>query len=158
MSKPIFTTIRQFVLSAFLQASPLKPALLVAPEPQRRDLVPENDPWMFDGPRKLAAHKADFGQAMSQLSGQLANVRDLLSRISPTAPVLVESYQGSQHCAVWSDTVLFDGEPAPIEIWGEGLVAEDMGLLFDEADMAGGDTLTDEPFGSYDRQMPALAS
>jgi hypothetical protein len=158
MSKPIFTTIRQFILSAILRASPPRPKELTAPEPQRRDLTPENDTWMFDAPRNLAAHKADFGRAMSQLSGQLASVRDLLSRISPTAPILVEAYQGSQHCAIWSDTVLFDGGPAPIEIWGEGLVSEDTGFLFDETDMAGGDERADDLFGGYSGQIPALAS
>jgi len=157
MSKPIFTAFRQIVLSALLRTSPPKPVKLVAPEPLRRDLTPENDAWMFDAPRDLAAHKGDFGQAMSQLSGQLASVRGLLSRISPTAPVPAETYDGTQHCAIWSDTVLFEGEPASIEVWGEGLVSEDMGYLFDKADRVQNDTLSEELFGTFG-QMPALAS
>ena len=155
MSKPIFTSIRQFILSAFLRASPAKAVTLAAPQPQRRDLTPDRDDWIFEAPRELAAHKADLGQAMGQLSGQLASVRDLLSRISPTAPIPVEAYDVPQHCAIWSDTVLFDGEPAPIEIWGEGLVSEDM-YLFDEPAVQV-DTLADELFGGFG-QMPALAS
>ena len=154
MSKPIFTSIRQFILSAFLRASPAKAVTLAAPQPQRRDLTPDPDDWIFEAPRELVAHKADLGQAMGQLSGQLASVRDLLSRISPTAPILVEAYEAPLHCAVWSDTLLFDGEPAPIEIWGEGM-AEDA-YLFDEP-AAPTDTGSDDVFERFG-QMPALAS
>ena len=157
MSKPIFPTLRQFVLSAFLRASPPKPTELVTPRAQRRDLTSENDAWMFDAPRELSAHKADHGQAMNALSGQLSSVRDLLSRISPTAPVPAEVYHGSVEGVIWSDTVLFDGEPAPIEVWGEGLVCEDTAFLF------GGDADRDiegspDGFSSGFLSMSALAS
>lgn len=157
MSKPIFPAIRQFMLSALLRVSSPKLSGLSEPEPKLRDLHPENDMWMFDTPRDLAAHKADYGQTMSRLSGQLAGVRELLSRISPTAPVPAEDYGIGRTGAVWSDTVLFDGEPAPIAAWGESTVEDDMDYLFGGADTIENDLIANELFGGYG-YVPALIS
>jgi len=159
MSKPIFTAFRQFLLSAVLRSSALKPSVLADPEPNRRSLQPEGDTWMFDAPRELAACKADYGQAAARLSGQLSNVRELLSRISPTAPVPVSAYDycGVGNGVVWSDTLLFDGEPVLIGSWDDELVDGDMGYLFDGADAINDNLMADELFGGYGR-VPALAS
>ena len=139
MSKPIFSSLRQFVLSIFLRTAPPKPASLETPEPLRRDLLPENDLWMFDAPRELSAERADFGNAMNVLAGQLSSVRELLSRISPSAPVPAETYQGSSSGVVWSDTLLFDGVPAMISDWGEGFEGAYDEDLFDVLDTMPGE-------------------
>ena len=159
MSKPIFTVFRQFLLSAVLRSSSPKPAVIADPEPNRRSLRPENDAWMFDAPRELAACKASYGQATTRLSQQLSNVRALLSRISPTAPISVAAHDYSEagSGAVWSDTLLFDGEPALIAVWGDDLVDGDIEYLFDGAEATTDNLMADELFGGYG-YVPALAS
>ena len=116
---------------------------------------------MFDAPRELAACKADYGQVATRLSEQLSNVRELLSRISPTAPVSADAYEysGVRSGIVWSDTLLFDGEPALIGSWDDELVDADvdMDFLFDDADAITDNMMADELFGGYGR-IPALAS
>ena len=159
MSKPIFTVFRQFLLSAVLRSSSPKPAVIADPEPNRRSLRPENDAWMFDAPRELVACKASYGQATTRLSEQLSNVRALLSRISPTAPISVAAHDYSEagSGAVWSDTLLFDGEPALIAVWGDELVDGDIEYLFDDTEAITDNLMADELFGGYG-YVPALAS
>ncbi|MEO9968967.1 MAG: hypothetical protein ABJG15_03900 [Hyphomonadaceae bacterium] len=162
MSKPIFPAIRQFMLSTLVRFATPRHIVLSEPEPKRDDLHPQDDLWLFDAPRELSAYKADYGQAMSGLSGHLASVRDLLSRISPVAPLQAEDYAGHTESytstgVVWSDTILFDGEPAPMTMWGESAFEDDLHDLFEGAEMIKNDLIANELFGGYG-SVPALAS
>jgi len=121
------------------------------------DVEPENDVWLFEPARDMAVHRADYGRAMGQLSNQLSGVRSLLSRMSPTLPVEADNWSVSHPAVIWSDTLLFDGEPASLANWGETIVDADMEYLFGDADMIENDLLSDELFGEYG-QMSALAS
>ena len=88
----------------------------VEPEPIRRPLRPEPDTWLFDAERSVKAHADDYFGAMDGLQDQLAGLHSLLSTASISNPVVsrvnsVPAFGAARLTAIWSDTMLFDGEP-----------------------------------------------
>lgn len=137
MSQHIFKTLRQFVLSHALKALPLQPTELARPQPKRAPVKPESDLWLFDAPRSVDDHMADLGHAMQSVSGVLGNLHQLVSAISRSVPEVASlAEEAPAFGAVWSDAVLFDGEPQPY--------VDEMPLLAGEADFLFDDVETDE--------------
>ena len=137
MSQHILKTLRQFVLSHAVKVLPLQPTELARPEPKRAPETPESDLWLFDAPRSVDDHMADLGHAMQSVSCMLGDLHQLVSAISLSEPDVASLVEETPvFGAVWSDAVLFDGEPQPF--------VEDAPLLAGEADFLFDDVERDE--------------
>ncbi len=91
------------------------------PEPRRRDIderLPdvERDGWLFDGPElPISPQVAALSGELNRVSESLSCLRRLLSEISSTAPIVAEYSvafeQGFAVAPLWSEDLLFEGEP-----------------------------------------------
>jgi len=111
MSKHIINTFRKFILSAAFKALPLRSARLVEPEPVKSSLTPENDAWLFEAPRTVCAHMGDYATETGRLANALGNLRAVVSKASIEAPMVAALESAPALGVIWSDDLLFDGEP-----------------------------------------------
>lgn len=135
MSKHIFNTFRKFLISTALKIMPLHASNSDAPEPVTSAIDPTTDTWLFDKPRSLSAHMLDFTHEMGALSGSLSRLHGLVSMISAEAPEAVLAHSPVVNGVVWSDALLFDGEPEAVTS-DEVLLSGASDLLFDAPENA----------------------
>lgn len=122
MTKHIFNTFRKFLISTALKIMPLQAAKPHADEPIRSGVDPKTDGWLFDKPRSLPAQMSDLTKEMGELSGSLSRLHGLVSMISGEAPeAALASSPVLVGGVVWSDAMLFDGEPDAIAADNRGL-------------------------------------
>lgn len=134
MTQHLINTLRKSIVGAVLMLLPASPPKTVEPEPIRRPLRPEPDTWLFDAERSVKAHADDYFGAMDRLQDQLAGLHSLLSTASISEPVVsrVNSapvFGAARLTAIWSDTMLFDGEPYLLDATPADMDAPD-DLLF----------------------------
>lgn len=137
MRQHILNIFRRFVLSAALKALPLRSQDIVEPDPVRSTRLPETDLWLFEADRSVASHMAGLTGEMSRLSGVLGRLHTVVSTVAAETPIHALSY--NEHAVgqvIWSDDLLFDGEPlASAEDCNAGDDFSD--LLFDERSIPG---------------------
>lgn len=132
MSQHIFKTLRQFVICNMLKALPLHPVPLATPEPKRAPETPESDVWMFESERSIPDHVADLGHAMRDVSVMLGSLRHVVSLAARAEPELATREDAAPAFGVvWSDAMLFDGEPQPVDADRPALAGE-MDFLFED--------------------------
>ena len=134
MTKHIFNTFRKFLISTALKIMPLQAAEPQAHEPIRSGIDPKTERWLFDQPRSLPAQMSDLTKEMSELSGSLSRLHGLVSMISGSAPEAgLASSPALIGGVVWSDAMLFDGEPEATASDNTGLSGVS-DLLFDSTE------------------------
>ena len=112
MTQHIFNTFRKIALSIAVKALSLRAAHFEDPDPVQSSVDPESDLWLFGAEPTVASHIQDLSLQMQNLSGTLGRLHSLVSVISTEAP-MPKPVQAVVHTnIVWSDAVLFDGEPA----------------------------------------------
>ena len=115
MSQHIFRTFRQFVLSAAFKTLPMRSAGLEKPEPLRSPVNPDVDTWLLEPSRSIADHARDLTHDMGRLAGALSKLHSVVSAVSSQAPAYVPlETTTSSFGMIWSDDLLFDGEPLPV--------------------------------------------
>lgn len=132
MSKHILNTFRKFVLSAAFKALPLRSARLVQPQPIKNPYEPEADVWLFEPTRPVASHMADLASEMGRLTGSLGKLHTIVSVISAQAPLQYAVKSVPAFGALWSDDVLFDGEPMMTACDSQMTAEGHADFLFDE--------------------------
>lgn len=112
MSQHILNKLRHFVLAAALKVLPLCKTSLLGPEPVKSPIDTVKDTWLFDVSRPLAEYKSEHSRSMTRLSGSLGRLHHIVSAISERAPLGNEAMYEPAFGVLWSDSQLFDGEPA----------------------------------------------
>lgn len=133
MSKHIFNTFRKFVLSAAFKAMPLRSADIVEPEPLNNPVHPEQDTWLFDTSPTIEARADDLGHAMGRLVNVLGSLHTVVSHVSTQAPMRASVQTETVFGAIWSDSLLFDGEPAARMVEATADLGPDADFLFGDA-------------------------
>ena len=112
MKQHILNTFRKIALSIAVKAIPLRPTRLADPDPVQSSVDPESDLWLFGAEPTVATHMQDLALQMKNLSGTLGRLHGLVSVIFTEAPIPKPAQAVVHANIVWSDAVLFDGEPA----------------------------------------------
>ena len=136
MSKHIFNTFRKFVLSVAFKAMPLRSADIVEPEPLKNPVHPEQDTWLFDNPRTIEAHADDLTHVMGRLATVLGSLHTVVSNVSTQAPMRASVQPEAAFGAIWSDSLLFDGEPDAQMVEATADLGSDADFLFGDAPQA----------------------
>jgi len=149
MTQHIINTFRKIALSLAVKVLPLGATRFVAPDPVRGSVDPESDLWLFGAEPTVASHMQDLSTQMKTLSGTLGRLHSLVSVISAEAPMPKPVQAVASANIVWSDALLFDGEPA---------AAMPQSLSAEAADDFLFDTFEDEPAHSLDLAVIADAN
>ena len=111
MTKHLINTLRKTVAGVFLMVLPVRSHKLKKPKPIKQPLNPETDMWLFEPTRSVDAHAGDYFGQMDKLSESLGSLRTLLSDAPATRPTIEYRVDVTPMTAIWSDALLFDGEP-----------------------------------------------
>lgn len=127
MSRHIFTLARKLLSSRVLKALSLRRF-----EPQRQAPAPEPDAWLFEPPRSVKQEAGALGRQMSDLAGTLGDLHALAGRVMGEEPAPAEPRMSRIGQPIWSDALLFDGEPQPAIAAHAAPVSDHDDLLFDD--------------------------
>lgn len=131
MTHHIVNTFRKIALSLAVKVLPLNAISFADPDPVQSSVDPESDLWMFGAKPTVASHMQDLSLQMKNLSGTLGRLHSLVSVISAEAPMPKPVQAVARAKIVWSDTMLFDGEPITPATYALGNeLADD--FLFDD--------------------------
>ena len=64
--------------------------------------------------RSIADHARDLTHDMGRLAGALSKLHSVVSAVSSQAPAYAPLETTSSFGTIWSDDLLFDGEPLPV--------------------------------------------
>ena len=92
----------------------MRSARLEQPEPLRSPVNPDVDTWLLEPSRSIADHARDLTHDMGRLAGALSKLHSVVSAVSSQAPAYAPLETTSSFGAIWSDDLLFDGEPLPV--------------------------------------------
>ena len=161
MTHPLLTALRRLVLPRVIKGLSIRdiPSVPMEPEPDQDQET--NDTWMFAAPKPVSDYVDDYTLALTGLGGTLGNLRALTTRMAAAVPAPADENYAlapSAMGAVWSDTVLFDGEPAPLETRVPLQVSGDAGaFLFEDRDQAAPDLPVAELHAGLQLPMPEPA-
>ena len=93
----------------------MRSARLEQPEPLRIPINPDVDTWLLEPTRSIADHARDLTHDMGRLAGVLSKLHSVVSAVSAQAPAYIPlETTTSSFGTIWSDDLLFDGEPLPV--------------------------------------------
>ncbi len=139
MRHRILNAFRRLVLARVLKTLSFRePGPGLAPEPVRGDAPELRDDWMFAAEPTMADGLSGCAAAMGGISDSLSRLHGLVGRISAMAPGLPEPYAPAPVLSgSWSDSDLFDGEPAAPREGLPVILAGDADFLFEDAPVPG---------------------
>jgi len=139
MSYRILHALKRLTVSAVLRFLPARRVRPETPTPRRRDFdarqpVQAADDWLFGEVVSPLAMEVDaLSRELGRTSRALEGLREMLSDISTRAPIEVSAGDGASANTLWSEDLLFDGEPmAVVPSLSEPLAGEAMFLFEDE--------------------------
>ncbi|MEL7128061.1 MAG: hypothetical protein AAGK23_00800 [Pseudomonadota bacterium] len=132
MTHRILTALRRLVLPRVLKSLQVQEIATFPTEPDEAhpDRGLDADVWIFEAEPTVAHHVSELADQMDRLGGALNNLRALVSDISCDAPADAQRALAPVSGVIWSETLLFDGEPQPM--MDQPLLAhDDSDFLFD---------------------------
>ena len=138
MSYRIVHALKRLAVSAVVRLMPADRVCPENPEPRRRFFdgrLPDiaGDDWLFEESVSPLAMQVDaLSGELNRTSQALAGLRQLLSSISNVAPIEVTTEQGGLPNMVWSEDLLFDGEPMAVMPSVREPLAGDVAFLFED--------------------------